>query len=173
MDIEIRHAEPGDYEAVHRIYTQPRVVADTLQLPFVSTEKRRRELAEPQPGYYPLVALVNGEVVGHLGLRTFPNSPRRKHVASFGMGVHDAWQRKGIGSALVTAAIDYARRWLNVTRMELSVFVDNEPAVRLYKKFGYEIEGRQRDYAFRDGAYADVYNMAKLLEPSADTDPRQ
>lgn len=173
MDIEIRHAEPGDHEAVHRIYIQPRVVAGTLQLPFVSTEKRHRELAELQPGYYPLVAVVDGEVVGHLGLRTFPNSPRRKHVASFGMGVHDAWQGKGVGSALVAATIDFAGNWLNVTRMELSVFVDNEPAVNLYKKFGYEIEGRQRNFAFRDGAYADVYNMAKFIEPLPNVDQRQ
>lgn len=173
MNIEIRHAEPGDYEAVYRIYTQPRVVAGTLQLPFISAEKRRRELTEPDAGYYPLVALVNGEVVGHLGLRTFPNSPRRKHVASFGMGVHDAWQGKGVGSALVAAAIDFAGRWLNVSRMELSVFADNETAVHLYQKFGYEIEGRQRNYAFRDGAYADVYNMAKFLEPAPHTDHRQ
>jgi putative acetyltransferase len=163
MDIEIRHAEPGDYMAVYRIYTQPRVVAGTLQLPFISAEKRRRQLAEPGDGRYPLVALVNGEVVGHLNLQTFPHSPRRKHVATFGMGVHDAWQGKGVGSALVAAAIDFAGRWLNISRMELSVYVDNEPAVHLYKKFGYEIEGRRRNYAFRGGEYADVYDMAKLL----------
>jgi putative acetyltransferase len=168
MDIEIRHAEPDDYEAVYGIYIQPKVVRGTLQLPYISAEKRRQRLAQPDDGHYPLVALVNGEVVGHLNLHTFPHSPRRKHAASFGMGVHDAWQGKGVGSALVAAAIDFSRRWLNITRMELSVFADNEPAVHLYKKFGYEIEGRQRDYAFRDGAFADVYNMAKFLSPPAD-----
>ena len=46
--------------------------------------------------------------------------------------------------------------------MDLDVYVDNEPALRLYKKFGFVIEGRLVDYAFRDGEYVDVYIMARL-----------
>ncbi len=35
-------------------------------------------------------------------------------------------------------------------------------AVRLYKKFGFEMEGTLRRYAFRDGTHADAYAMARL-----------
>jgi putative acetyltransferase len=78
------------------------------------------------------------------------------------MAVRDDFQGKGIGSALMVSAIELADRWLNLRRLELKVFDDNEPAIALYKKFGFEIEGTLRDFAFRDGRYADVLAMARL-----------
>ena len=164
MEIQIRHAEPGDLEAIHQIYIQPKVVWGTLQLPYSPVEGQRRRLSEPQDGSYALVACVNGQVIGHLKIRTFPNSPRRKHIGSIGMSVHDEWQGKGIGTALMQAAVDFADKWLNLTRLDLSVCTDNEPALRLYKKFGFEIEGTMRRYVFRDGQFVDVYLMARLLD---------
>jgi putative acetyltransferase len=165
MRIQVRHAEIGDYEAIHRIYTQPKVVWGTLQLPFTSAERRRERLAQPQEGTFTLVACVEGEVVGHLNLRTFPHSPRRKHAGSIGMGVHDEWQGKGVGTALMEALVDLANRWLNLTRLELTVYTDNQPAVRLYQRFGFETEGTLRGYAFRDGRLVDVYHMARVKVP--------
>ena len=73
MEITVRHAEPEDYEALHRIFSGPKAVAGTLQLPFPSAETWRRRLAEPPEGLYSLVACVEGEVVGSIGLETsFP-----------------------------------------------------------------------------------------------------
>ena len=60
------------------------------------------------------------------------------------------------------AAIDLADKWLNLTRLELTVFTDNEPAIALYRKFGFETEGTLRKYAFCDGEFADVYAMARV-----------
>jgi putative acetyltransferase len=165
VEILVRHAEPGDYEAMHRIYSQPKVIWGTLQLPYRPAEFRRQQLAHPPEGIYTLMASVDGEVVGHLNLKSSPHSPRRKHAASIGMGVHDAWQGKGVGTALMEAMIELADRWLNLTRIELSVWTDNEPAIRLYKKFGFEIEGTLRNYGFRDGQFADVYYMARVRAP--------
>jgi putative acetyltransferase len=78
------------------------------------------------------------------------------------MSVRDDWQGKGAGSALLQAAIELAERWLNVSRMELQVYTDNQPAIALYKKFGFVIEGTLRKMAFRDGEYVDAYAMARL-----------
>ena len=47
-------------------------------------------------------------------------------------------------------------------RIELTVYTDNPAAIRLYRKFGFEIEGTFKGYALRDGVYADVYSMARL-----------
>jgi putative acetyltransferase len=52
--------------------------------------------------------------------------------------------------------------WLNLTRLELEVFTDNEPAIKLYKKFGFTIEGTLVRFAYRDGQFVDVYTMARL-----------
>ena len=69
---------------------------------------------------------------------------------------------RGIGAALLGALIDTSDNWLNLKRLELTVFVDNEPAVRLYQKFGFEIEGTRRAAAFRDGQFVDMYEMARV-----------
>jgi putative acetyltransferase len=161
--ITIRRAEPNDYDAIRQIYMGPKAVGGTLQMPFPSVEQHRQRLAEPPEGFYNLLACVDGEVVGQIGLNT-TQRPRRRHVASIGMAVRDDWQGKGVGSALMQAAIDLAERWIDITRLELEVYTDNAPAIALYKKFGFEIEGTLRKMALRDGAYVDAYAMARLRE---------
>ena len=62
------------------------------------------------------------------------------------------------------AAVDLADKWLNLSRLELEVYTDNEPAVRLYKKFGFSVEGTLRRYALRAGRFVDAYMMARLRQ---------
>ena len=163
MTVTIRHTETGDYEALQRIPASPKAIWGTLQLPFPSVEMWRKRLAEPPEGLFSLVACVGqDEVVGQISLHTFPNRPRRRHVGEIGMAVRDDWQGKGVGTALMEAVIDLADNWLNLTRLELTVFVDNAPAIRLYEKCGFKIEGTLEAYAFRDGEYVDTYFMARL-----------
>jgi putative acetyltransferase len=64
VEITVRHAEPDDYEAMHRIMSAPKVTAGTLQLPLQSAEAWRKRLAEPPEGLFLLVACGDGEVVG-------------------------------------------------------------------------------------------------------------
>jgi L-phenylalanine/L-methionine N-acetyltransferase len=160
--LRIRRAEPEDYRAVHEIFSGPRALAGTLQLPYPSLEHWRKRLAEPGDGLYSLVAVTGDRVVGSLALQTFPDRPRRRHAGTVGMAVHDEWQGKGVGTALLRACVDMADQWLNLTRLELEVYTDNEPAIRLYERFGFEREGTLRQYAFRDGRYVDAYQMARL-----------
>ena len=160
--LHIRRAEPDDSSAIHEIFSCPKVVGGTLQLPYPSREHWRQRLAEPNDSTYSLVAVVGDRVVGMLGLHTFPNKPRRRHAGTIGMCVHDEWQGKGIGTALMRAGVDLADNWLNLTRLELEVYTDNEPAIRLYERFGFEREGTLRQHAFRDGRYVDSYVMARL-----------
>ncbi len=167
MTITIRHTEPGDYQAVQQIFAGPKAVRGTLQLPLSSVERWRKRLAEPPDGLFSLVGCVEQEVVGQLGLHTFPDQPRRRHVGQIGMAVRDDWQGKEVGTALMQAAIDLADKWLNLTRLELEVYVDNAGALRLYEKLGFAIEGTLADYAFRDGQYVDSYVMARIRPRTA------
>lgn len=95
-------------------------------------------------------------------METFPNRPRRRHAGRIGICVHDEWQGKGIGAALMQAGIELADNWLNLTRLELEVYTDNEAAIRLYERFGFTYEGTLRQHAFRDGQYVDSNMMARL-----------
>lgn len=106
--------------------------------------------------------------MGNLGLRVEAN-PRRRHVASLGMAVHDDFAGRGVGTALMRAALELCDQWLQVTRVELTVYVDNDAALALYRKFGFVIEGTQRAAAFRDGELVDLHVMARL-HPALDRD---
>ena len=161
MDIAIRKAEPSDAEAIWKCYTAPLVVRNTLQLPYRSLESVRELLTKGGEGVYILVAVVDGEVVGVIGLHT-SSRPRVNHRSEIGMMVRDDWQGKGVGKAMMQAVIDLADKWLNLARIELTVFTDNEPAIALYRRFGFEIEGSHRKFAFRDGEFVDAYTMARV-----------
>ncbi len=162
MDVTVRHTEPEDYEALQRVFNGPRVIAGTLQLPLPSAEMWRQRLADPPEGMFSLVACAEDEVIGEISLHTSPTRWRMRHVGSIGMAVRDDRQGKGVGTALMEAALDLADNWLNLTRVELRVYVDNAPAIALYEKFGFEIEGTHRRMAFRNGEYVDGYSMARL-----------
>ena len=153
---------PEDYPAVARLFSGPRVIWGTCQLPHTSPEVWRKRLAEPPEGLYALVACQRGTVVGMLGLHTFPQQPRRRHVGEIGMAVRDDWQNRGVGRALLREAVHLADRWLNLVRLELYVYVDNAAAARLYRRFGFEVEGTLRQYAFRDGQFVDAWVMSRL-----------
>lgn len=168
--IRIRRCEPGDADALRAIFASPNAQAGTLQVPMPSTEQWRKRLAEGAPSDYVLVAEVAGEVVGNLGLHAAALSPRRRHAGSVGMSVRDDWQGRGVGTALLTAALDLADNWLNYTRLELTVYVDNAAALALYRRFGFEIEGTLRQYAFRNGRFVDAFTMGRLRPVPAGAD---
>ena len=162
MDITVRHTEPEDYKALHLIFSGPRAIAGTLQMPFPRAEMWRERLSELPEGLYSLVACVEDEVVGEISLHTSPTRWGMRHVGSIGMAVRDDWQGKGVGTALMEAALDLADKWLNLTRIELHVYVDNAAGITLYEKFGFEVEGAHRRLAFREGEFVDAYSMARL-----------
>jgi putative acetyltransferase len=166
MDISVRRTEATDYEAICQIFAGTQVVWGTLQLPFPSVESWRKRLADPPEGMFGLVACAESEVVGQLDLYTFPLHPRRRHVGQIGMAVRDDWQGKGVGTALLQATIELADNWLNLLRLELEVYTDNEPALRLYMKFGFLVEGTLAQFAYRQGQFVDVYIMARLKNAS-------
>ncbi|WP_313396832.1 N-acetyltransferase [Atlantibacter hermannii] len=159
--IVIRHAEPGDTEAVHRLFTQPEVYANTLQVPHPSRAMWQERMNQKSPGQYHLIAIVEDQVVGHLMIAA-ETRPRRSHVASFGLCVDAARHNQGIATALLREMIAMCDNWLRIERIELTVFVDNAPAIALYQKLGFDIEGTGKRYGLRDGDYIDAYFMARL-----------
>jgi putative acetyltransferase len=165
MEITVRRVEPSDYTAMQKIFAGPRVIWGTLQIPYPSIDIWRQRLTETPEGTIRLAACIEGEMVGQLDIHTL-NYPRRKHAGQIiGMAVRDDCQGKGVGSALLQAALEMADQWLNLRRLELEVYADNEPAVHLYQKNGFVIEGTLTGYAYRAGQYVDVLTMARFRNP--------
>lgn len=160
MPVLIRHAEPADIDAIKAIYDQPSVYANTLQLPYQPVANWQK-LYNAGAGFYNLVAELEGKVVGQLGLQVCQN-PRRRHVAELGMGVAEDYQGQGIGSALLRSALELSDQWLNIRRLELTVYSSNEVAIALYERFGFEVEAELSDFAFQYGNYVSALCMARI-----------
>lgn len=161
--LTIRAAEPGDVVQIAELLSRPQVIWGTLQMPFVSVAARMRRFDESNDADLILVAQLQDTIVGSAGLRK-SDSPRRAHSAEIGIAVHDDYTRRGIGRALMSTLVDYSDNWMNIRRIEFTVWADNLHAIRLYESLGFEIEGRLKSYLFRDGHFVDAFAMARIRE---------
>jgi len=68
----------------------------------------------------------------------------------------------GMSKALVEHLLDYATG--RVIQVHLGVWSENEPAIRLYKKLGFETYGTEPRYLFVNGRYLDEHLMVRFLD---------
>ena len=163
--VTVRRSTLQDAAAMARMMGEPSVLGHLMQMPHTSEDLWRARLADNAvlgKLDLPLVAEVNGEVVGSAGLHPASPAARRRHAMMLGISVLPSAQGQGVGTALMAALCDYADNWLGILRMELDVYADNVIAQGLYKKFGFELEGTHRAYAMRNGEYADSLSMARF-----------
>jgi len=113
-----------------------------------------------------LVAVAGEPIVGWCDIELYPR-PGFEHTGKLGMGVLNGYRGQGLGRRLLESALTSAQT-RSLERVELEVYASNEVAVRLYTKFGFQIEGRKRRARKIDGDYDDIVVMARLFEPSAD-----
>ena len=103
----------------------------------------------------------DGRIVGHLGLhQPYPKAP---DVRAFGMGILAEARGHGAGTALLEAALEFARA-NNVHKVELEVFPGNARAIGLYVKHGFVVEGLKREqWPRKDGTRKDSLLMGLIL----------
>lgn len=158
--IVIRATRPVDSEQIAALACLPGYRFGTLRLPHQTPEATRKWIESRQPGDVDLVVVHNETIIGNGGLNRFQG--RRGHAASLGMGIHDDWQGRGIGSRLLRELLTIADDWLDLRRIELTVYTDNASAIALYERHGFRVEGTHAAYAFRDGSYVAAHTMARL-----------
>ena len=105
-----------------------------------------------------------GSLVGRLSVARDPH-PASYHVADLGLMVAASHRRLGIGRALLGRTVQWARE-NGVTKLELHVFPDNEPAIALYEGFGFVKEGYRRGHYRRGGELIDAILMAYGVPPT-------
>ncbi|QUJ70164.1 GNAT family N-acetyltransferase (plasmid) [Photobacterium sp. GJ3] len=159
MAITIRHMEDKDMDGLCDIYSISSVLENTSQ--FMHLGSKRIGQLFSSSDLITLVADLDGRAVGHVTLFT-RQKPKEKHIASTAIAVHPEFHGRGVGSMLMAEAIDLSDNWLNVLRLELEVNTDNAPAIALYRKFGFGLEGEKKMATFKSGQYADLYLMARL-----------
>ena len=100
------------------------------------------------------------EFVGFLAAKR-GNFRRIRHSAYIVIGIRHAFQGQGIGTKLFDKLDEWARK-NQLKRLELTVEVANIPAINLYEKQGFSIEGIKSKTMLVDGEFIDEYMMAKL-----------
>jgi RimJ/RimL family protein N-acetyltransferase len=154
---EVRPARRNDARAMAELMAAVAEERDGIATePPVDVEARTRQFADAIDGT--LVAVDGDEIVGSLHVHA-----SRFGVGEIGMAVARPWRGRGVGSALLEAAIERARGD-GLHKLSLDVFPHNEAAIALYRKFGFVEEGRRvKHYRRASGELWDSIMMGLLL----------
>ncbi|UFJ39236.1 GNAT family N-acetyltransferase [Brevibacillus humidisoli] len=118
-----------------------------------------REMKEQGSMY--TVAVLDGEVVGVAQLKRGQLN-MNAHVADFRIWVGPNYRGLGIGKQLMQYSIDWAEAH-GLEKISLDVFSNNQLAVEMYKRYGFEVEGTRVRHFVIDGEYVDEIFMSKFL----------
>jgi len=155
-DLEIRQARREEARALAELFAAVAEERDGIASePPVDVGARTRAFAETISGS--IVAIAAGGIVGSLHVET------QRTVGEIGMLVARPWRGRGVGTALMHAALEKARRE-GLHKLSLEVFPHNAAAIALYRKFGFVEEGRRRQHYRRaNGELWDSIVMGLIL----------
>ena len=161
----IRSAEAGDAESVlaHLIQTcgETPFLARSGDEIKLSAEEEAEFIAgkEASPVEILLCAFMDGVLAATCGVDQATPYRRYRHRAELGISVKKDFWGLGIGSALLEAGIDAAKK-AGFSMLELEVNADNVRAIALYEKYGFQIYGtRPHSLKFEDGRFAASHLM--------------
>ncbi|MBY0472145.1 GNAT family N-acetyltransferase [bacterium] len=166
----IRTAEGGDARRLLEIGRE--VMAERE---FTLTEPDELNLSEKQEtqwieGYFKhpskliLLAEIADEVVGIIDF-SCGSRRRNSHTGEFGMSVVKKWRHFGVGEALLRSLLIWAEKSDGIEKVSLAVHATNEHAISLYRKLGFEEEGRKkRDVRFGPEEYTDSILMSRFVK---------
>jgi len=167
--IQIRHISEADFEGFHACLDAVSRERKYLGLTEAPSQKNTRKWLTKamERGEIRLIALDGSRVVGWCDIGV---SEREgfTHAGRLGMGVLKEYRGQGIGSRLLEETLSEARN-RGLERVELDVFASNVPAIRLYEKFEFQVEGRKRKARKLNGNYEDLIVMAILFEEGKHT----
>jgi RimJ/RimL family protein N-acetyltransferase len=169
VGFRVRHADPSDAEQLTQladaVSAEPEGWLISVAGEWRSAGDERRFLKALRR--YPHAAVFvaerdDGTLVGRLSVGRDPH-PASTHVADVGLMVAVDARRQGVGTALLQAAVGWARE-TGVRKLELHVFPWNEAAIALYDAFGFEREGFRKRHYRRGGEFVDAILMAYEVE---------
>ena len=128
----------------------------------VEQEKAFIQRQNEADGNIMLLGFLDGQFVGNCALNGY-GRVRLRHRVSLGIALYQKYTGMGIGKAMMETAIRLAKE-MGYEQLELEVVADNERAIALYKKMGFEICGTTpRAMKYKDGTYADEHTMVRVL----------
>ena len=166
MNITYREAEPSD---AGKFLEYSKIVgSETDNLTFgaeglsltISQEADFIRKFAGNPGSIMIVAFDEGELIGTGAVSVVSGKPRFAHRREIAISVRKDYWGKGIGTGIMNVLMDFARK-SGAEVLELEVRSDNEAAISLYKKFGFEKIGTKEKFFKINGEFfaADYMNL--------------
>jgi RimJ/RimL family protein N-acetyltransferase len=109
-----------------------------------------------------IVAEVDNKTVG-MAYVVGGKFEKDRHVAFLGVAILREYRNMGIGTAIMKQLVEWAKSQSTLEKISLTVFSTNVPAINLYRKFGFEVEGISKRQYRIEGQYADEITMGKFL----------
>ncbi len=166
--VRVRPAEPADAAVLvalaEAVGSEPEgwLISDR-RWRSVGDERRYLRAARRHPDAAVFVAETETGIAGRLSISRDPH-PASRHVVDVGLMVAAPQRRRGVGKALLEQAVAWARE-AGVRKIELHVFPHNQPAIRLYERFGFVREGYRKQHYRRGDRYVDAILMAYEVDP--------
>jgi phosphinothricin acetyltransferase len=149
----IRKANENDAEAIAAIYNMAVAAgfctADTE--PQTTEERRQQMKAHPGPSHCYFVFEVDGKIAGWTSLS--PHRPGRKALRftkEVSFYIHPDYQSRGIGTALLAYAIEFAQQQ-GIKSLYALLLESNKKSLGLLRKFGFKKWGHLPDVADFNG----------------------
>ena len=166
MNITYREAEPSD---AGKFLEYSKIVgSETDNLTFgaeglsltISQEADFIRKFAGNPGSVMIVAFDEGELIGTGAVSVVSGKPRFAHRSEIAISVRKDYWGKGIGTGIMNILMDFAKK-SGAEVLELEVRSDNEAAISLYKKFGFEKIGTNEKFFKINGEFfaADYMNL--------------
>jgi len=161
--ITIREAEESDAEAITSV-----VDSVASEKYYIVGERSRKDWDEAireikKRNSLIIVAQVNQRTVGMASL-VRGKFEKNKHVGFLGITILKDFRGVGIGNAMMKYIAEWTKLQEALEKISLTVFSTNKPAIELYKKFGFKIEGVSKKQYRIEETYVDDVIMAKFLD---------
>ncbi|MBX9971934.1 GNAT family N-acetyltransferase [Cytobacillus firmus] len=169
QELQIRTADKSDAEAILAHCRQAFGETDFLMTgadEFNLTIEEEEAWIEQsiRTGDLILLAEVHNEVIGMLNFRR-SKSKKVNHLGYFGITIQEKHCNQGLGSKMMEQFLKWAQDEPGLEKVCLEVFAYNQRAIHLYKRFGFQEEGRKIKHIKRnDGSYADELMMYKFVK---------
>lgn len=165
MEIILREAIPNDAKNLLDYLQQVNDESDFLVLEdldlTVASYSELLEYSYASKRHLMLLALMDDKIVGMVNVNGSPEE-RRTHTAEIGISVAKKMWHQGLASALMEEMQAWWEEESTLTRLELYVVAKNFPALNLYLKNDFKIEGRMsQGIEMTDGSFDDLIVMGK------------
>ena len=170
QNIQIRRGVIGDAPALLEFFKKVGAETDFLMmdengLGMTVTEETEflKQYNDPRRGLYLVATNENGDIVGQSAItQDYPDRKKAEHIYGFGIAILKDYWGIGLATKMMEQIINYAKQ-IGVVRLDLFVITTNDRAIKLYKKFGFEIEGTLKKCHKVGEIYQDEYIMALIF----------